>query len=148
MKSEPDEFSITDLKHNTVTLWTGVRNYQARNFMKDQMQVGDWVVFYHSNAEPPGIAGLARVSKLDQVDPTQFDPKSDYYDPKSTPENPRWICVEIKYSKRFPELLSLAELRTHQPLSDMLLFKKGQRLSIQPLTQKHFEYICELAIRN
>jgi predicted RNA-binding protein with PUA-like domain len=144
MKSEPDEFSIDDLKRNKTTLWTGVRNYQARNFMKDQMKLGDSILFYHSNAEPPGVAGLAKVSKLNLVDPTQFDKKSDYFDPKVKPDQPRWFCVEVEFEKKFSELLSLAELRNHKPLEDMLLFKKGQRLSIQPVTQSHFDYICKL----
>jgi len=145
MKSEPEEFSIEDLKRIQTTLWTGVRNYQARNFMKDQMQIGDKVLFYHSNAKPPGIAGLAKVSKLNQVDPTQFDAKSDYYDPKSKLESPRWYCVEVKFEQQFPRLLSLEELRHHSALEDMLLFKRGQRLSIQPVAADHFHYICQLA---
>lgn len=145
MKSEPEEFSIEDLKRSQTTLWTGVRNYQARNFMKNQMQIGDLVLFYHSNANPPGVAGIAKVSKLNQVDPTQFDKNSDYFDAQSKPEWPRWYCVEVQFERQFSRFLSLHELKSHKALSDMLLFKKGQRLSIQPVTSAQFQYICYLA---
>ena len=97
MKSEPDVFSIDDLKKQKQTTWDGVRNYQARNFMMNDMQVGDLVLFYHSNAKPPGIAGLATVSKKAEPDPTQFDKKSEYFDPKATKEKPRWFCVKVKF---------------------------------------------------
>jgi predicted RNA-binding protein with PUA-like domain len=113
--------------------------------MKDQMKIGDYVLFYHSNAEPPAIAGLATVSKLGIVDPTQFDKKSDYYDPKSSPDNPRWFCVEVRFVSEFKKRISLADLKKHQALEDMLLFRKGQRLSIQPVTPSQFAYILKLA---
>jgi len=145
MKSEPEEFSISDLKKVHTTLWTGVRNYQARNFMKDQMKLDDKVLFYHSNADPTGVAGLATVSKLGQIDPLQFDCKSEYYDASSTTQNPRWLCVEIKFEKEFEKFISLNKLRSYNEIEDLLLFKRGQRLSIQPLTKKQFDFILNLA---
>lgn len=145
MKSEPEVFSIDDLKKDKTTLWEGVRNYQARNFMTQEMSVGDEVLFYHSNAKPPGVAGLAKVSKPAVPDPTAFDKKSKYFEPKATPERPIWECVEVKFVDKFKTLLSLDELREHKSLADMLLLKKGTRLSIQPVTPKQFDYICKLA---
>lgn len=144
MKSEPEEFSIDDLRKNKKTLWTGVRNYQARNFMVQSMKKGDGVLFYHSNAQPSGIAGLARVSEVGLVDPTQFDSKSDYYDPKSTPGAPRWFCAEIEYESHFKRFLSLDDLRKCKEIENLLLFKKGQRLSIQPLNALEFEFIKKM----
>lgn len=145
MKSEPDVFSIDDLKKDKTTLWEGVRNYQARNFMTKEMSVGDEVLFYHSNAKPPGIAGLAKVSKPAVADPTAFDKKSEYYEPKATPERPIWECVEVKFVEKFKTFLSLEELKTHKALANMILLKKGTRLSIQPVSLKEFDYICKLA---
>lgn len=145
MKSEPDVFSIDDLKKDKTTLWEGVRNYQARNFMTKEMSVGDEVLFYHSNAKPPGIAGLAKVSKPAVADPTAFDKKSPYYEPKSTPERPIWECVEVKFVEKFKNFLSLEELKDHKALADMILLKKGTRLSIQPVSKKEFDHICKLA---
>lgn len=145
MKSEPETFSIQDLKKQGKSLWDGVRNYQARNFMMQDMRVGDEVLFYHSNAEPPGVAGLARVSRAAVPDPTAFDRRSKYYDPKSSPEKPRWYCVEVAFVKIFPRLVSLDEIRQVRPLKDMLVIRKGQRLSIQPVTAKEFSHICQLA---
>jgi predicted RNA-binding protein with PUA-like domain len=143
MKTEPDVFSIDDLKKNKTSLWEGVRNYQARNFMMNDMQPGDQVLFYHSNADPSGIAGIASVAKKAIPDPLQFDPKSEYYDPKATKSKPIWFCVEVKYKNKFKSILSLAELKTIPKLSEMLVIKKGQRLSIQPVTEKDFEYIFQ-----
>ena len=143
MKTEPDVFSISDLKKNKTTLWEGVRNYQARNFMMNDMLPHDEVLFYHSNAEPSGIAGLATVSKKAIPDPAQFDKKSEYYDSKATKEKPNWFCVEVKYSNTFKKVLSLAELKTIKELSEMLVIKKGQRLSIQPVSEKDFRFICQ-----
>lgn len=139
MKSEPDVFSIEDLEKNKTTLWEGVRNYQARNFMKE-MEVGDQVLFYHSNAEPSGVAGIATVCKLAVPDPLQFDKKSEYFDPKSTKEKPTWHCVEVKFQKKFKELFSLPEIRSDKKLQDMLLLKRS-RLSVTPVDKKDFEYI-------
>ncbi len=143
MKTEPDVFSIKDLKKNKTTLWEGVRNYQARNFMMNDMNPNDQVLFYHSNAEPSGIAGLATVSKAAIPDPLQFDKKSEYFDPKATKEKPIWFCVEVKYKDTFKKNLSLNELKTIKDLSDMLVIKKGQRLSIQPVSEKDFNFICK-----
>jgi predicted RNA-binding protein with PUA-like domain len=142
MKTEPDVFSIHDLKKNKTTLWEGVRNYTARNYMMKDMEVGQNVLFYHSNAEPSGIAGLAKVSKKAIPDPLQFDKKSEYFDPKATKEKPIWFCVEVEFEKIFKNVLSLAELKTIPELCDMLVIKKGQRLSIQPVSEKNFKFIC------
>lgn len=144
MKSEPDVFSIQDLKRDRKTLWEGVRNYQARNFMIKDMKVGDQVLFYHSNATPPGVAGLARVSGPAVPDPTQFDRKSEYFEPQSTKENPRWKCVEVEFQEIFPHFVSLEELRSRPELKKMLVLKKGQRLSIQPVTAEEFKAVCRL----
>ena len=144
MKSEPDVFSIDDLKTKKTSLWDGVRNYQARNFMTKDMQLGDQVLFYHSNAEPSGIFGIAKVSKLAQPDPSQFDKKSEYFDPKATKEKPIWFCVEVAFVEKFKHHLSLAEIKNDPTLKDMLVIKRGQRLSIQPVSQKDFDYICSL----
>ena len=147
MKSEPDVFSIEDLRRQGTALWDGVRNYQARNFMTQSMKVGDWVLFYHSNAEPPGVAGLAKVSAPAKPDPTAWDKKSKYYDERSTPERPVWFGVEVEFVERFPRLVPLSELREQRDLKDMLLLKRGQRLSIQPVTKKEFECIKRLAYK-
>lgn len=144
MKSEPDVFSIEDLKKIKTDLWDGVRNYQARNFMMKDMKKGDLVLFYHSNAKPPGVAGLAIISKEAQPDPTQFNKKSKYFDPKSSKENPRWHCVEVKYKKTFKNLVALDEMRNKKGLEDMLVIKKGSRLSIQPVTKKDFDIVCKM----
>jgi predicted RNA-binding protein with PUA-like domain len=145
MKSEPDVFSIEDLKKNSTTWWTGVRNYQARNFMKNDMQVGDEVLFYHSNAEPPGIAGLALVAASAEPDQEQFDKKSEYFEKRATKENPVWFCVQLKFKQAFLDILSLEYLKNDPKLSEMLVIKKGQRLSIQPVSEKDFLYILKLA---
>lgn len=141
MKTEPDVFSIDDLSKNKTTLWEGVRNYQARNFMMKDMHLKDLVLFYHSNASPSGIAGIAEVSKLAIPDPTQFDKNSEYYDKKATKEKPIWFCVEVKFVKKFSHLISLEVLKSEKALQDMLVIKKGQRLSIQPVTEKDFQWI-------
>lgn len=145
MKSEPDVYSIDQLRKDKTTLWTGVRNYQARNFMQKEMKVGDFVLFYHSNAEPSGIAGVAVVSAAAQPDPTQFDKKSEYFDSGATTENPRWFCVEVQFKEKFPSVLSLAQLKEISGLQDMLVLKKGQRLSVQPVTEKEFELIYKFS---
>ena len=144
MKSEPDVFSIYDLKKSKTTWWDGVRNYQARNFMTQEMKVGDLVLFYHSNATPPGVAGLARVSQPAQPDLTAQDPQSDYFDPKATKENPRWFCVQIQFEKLFKNFLPLHDLRTVRGLEKMALLQRGQRLSVQPVTAKEFKIIEKL----
>jgi predicted RNA-binding protein with PUA-like domain len=147
MKSEPDVFSIDDLARKGPSLWDGVRNYQARNFMMNEMKVGDEILFYHSNAEPPGVAGLARVVSAAEPDPTQFDKKSEYYDPKATREKPRWFAIRAEFVEKFPRLISLDEIRGEKSLEKMLLIKRGQRLSIQPVTAKEFACIRKMASR-
>lgn len=144
MKSEPDVYSISTLAKDKTTWWEGVRNYQARNFMMNDMEVGDLVLFYHSNAEPPGIAGIAKVSHKAMPDKTQFDKKSEYYDDKATQADPRWFCVQVAYVEAFKELISLDVLRETKTLADMLVLKKGQRLSVQPVEKKHFEIVQRL----
>lgn len=145
MKSEPSTYSIQDLKKSGKDLWDGVRNYQARNFMMNNMQVGDEVLFYHSNAKPPGVVGLARISKKAQPDPTAFDPKSKYYDSGSSKENPRWFCVEVAFKSIFKKIISIEELKKEKKLSKMLLLKKGQRLSVMPVTQSEYMYILKMS---
>ena len=132
MKSEPDAYSIDSLKKEVVTLWDGIRNYQARNFMR-RMAIGDKVFFYHSNCKPPGIVGLMEVTDLNIIDPTQFDKDSKYYDPKSNPDKPRWDCVQVKYLFKTNNFLSLPELKILFNEKELLLVKKGNRLSIIPV---------------
>jgi predicted RNA-binding protein with PUA-like domain len=140
MKSEPDDVSIDDLERSKTVAWYGVRNYQSRNYMRDQMQLGDKVFFYHSSCEVPGIAGIAEVSKLAYPDKTQFDKKSKYYDPKATPETPRWFNVEVKFVKK-TRVIGLAELREHKALANMRVIARGNRLSITPVDPAEWEYI-------
>jgi len=142
MKSEPDEFSIDDLDvaPQQTTAWFGVRNYQARNFMRDQMAVGDKVFFYHSSCPEPGIAGLAEVAKKAYPDRTQFDPKSPYFDPKSTPENPRLVNVDVCIVEK-TRLVGLDELRSHPQLANMRILQKGNRLSITPIDPAEWKFI-------
>lgn len=145
MKSEPNVYSIDHLKKDEKTYWDGVRNYQARNFMRDTMKVGDQVFFYHSNAEPPGIAGIAEVVKEGYPDPSAFDKKSKYFDEKSKKENPTWFVVDIRFKKKFKELLPLEMLRGVKGLSKMPLLQKGQRLSIQPVSPEEWVVIDKIA---
>jgi predicted RNA-binding protein with PUA-like domain len=145
MKSEPDECSIDDLAaapKQTVP-WFGVRNYQARNFMRDQMRVGDGVLFYHSSCPEPGVAGLAEVASGAYPDASQFDPKSPYHDPKSTPGDPRWLLVDVKL-RRKTELLSLKRMRELPQLASMILLKPGNRLSITPVTDAEWKAVLAL----
>jgi predicted RNA-binding protein with PUA-like domain len=145
MKSEPNEFSIDDLAAvpNQSAPWTGVRNFQARNFMRYEMALGDQVFFYHSSCPEPGIAGLAEVSKLAYPDETQFDPKSEYHDPTSRREKPKWYNVEVKFVKK-TRLLSLAEMREHPQLQDMRVLRRGNRLSITPVEPAESEFILSV----
>jgi len=145
MKSEPDEFSIDDLAKapKQTTPWFGVRNYQARNFMRDEMRVGDRAFFYHSSCPEPGIAGIVEISKLAYPDATQFDPKSEYYDPKSTREAPRWVNVDVKLVKK-TRLVGVPELRATGGLEDMVTLRRGNRLSITPLTAAEWKIIEKL----
>ncbi len=142
MKSEPDEFGIDDLAAapGRSTPWFGVRNYQARNFMRDEMRVGDLAFFYHSSCPEPGIAGICRVSRRAFADETQFDPKSGYYDPKASRDDPRWVNVEVQLVRK-TRLLPLAELRVHPELADMTILKRGNRLSITPVTPAQWKFI-------
>ncbi len=144
MKSEPDAYSIDDLKRDRVEPWDGIRNYQARNMMRDDMKVGDEVFFYHSNCKEPGIVGLMKVASKPYPDPTQFDPESKYYDPKSDPDDPRWCLVDVRYRRKLKRTITLAELKAHPGLDGMLLTRKGNRLSITPVDKKHWDLILGL----
>lgn len=147
MKSEPTTFSIDDLQKmpKQTEHWDGVRNYQARNFMRDDMSPGDEILFYHSNCDTPGVVGIATVAKKAYPDHTAHDPKSKYYDPKSSPENPRWFMVDVKYKKKFKETIALSTLKEHPKLQDLPLVKKGNRLSIMPVSKQHWDIIIKLA---
>ncbi len=143
MKSEPAEFSIDDLVREKSVPWFGVRNYLARNYMRDLMKVGDEVLFYHSSCPEPGIAGLARVSSTAYPDETQFDKKSKYFDPKATRETPRWMRVDVKLVKK-TRLLSLEEMRQAKGLEDMIILQRGNRLSITPVTPAQLKNVLKL----
>jgi predicted RNA-binding protein with PUA-like domain len=143
MKSEPDVYSIDNLKEEGQTLWDGVRNYQARNFMRT-MAIGDLVFFYHSNTKPPGIVGLMEVIENNVIDPTQFDSQSDYYDPKSSSENPRWQTVKVKFVRAFPQIISLDQLKQRFGPEELLVVKKGNRLSVMPIATNIAEKILIL----
>ncbi|HEY0880403.1 MAG TPA: EVE domain-containing protein [Archangium sp.] len=145
MKSEPDVYSITDLEKDGVTGWEGVRNYQARNSMRDDMKEGDLVLFYHSNAEPPGVAGLAAVHGTAIPDPSQFDKKSEYYDEGSSKAEPRWLMAQVKFVERFAAVVPLEVLKADKTLAGMPLLQKGQRLSVQPVSPEHFARVLKLA---
>ena len=145
MKTEPETFSIDDLARVRVEPWTGVRNFQARNLMRDQMQVGDDVLFYHSSCEPPGVAGLARIKRTGVVDETQFDPTSKYYDAASRRDEPRWICVDVEFVDKFAELVPLAAMRADPKLAEMPLLRRGMRLSVQPVTPAQFAHVVKVA---
>jgi predicted RNA-binding protein with PUA-like domain len=148
MKIEPDECSIDDLARlpGKKAPWTGVRNYQARNFMRDDMSVGDGVLYYHSSCDEPGVAGIAEVSRRAYPDETQFDPKNKYYDAKATPESPRWFNVDVKFVRK-TRLLPLSEMRDQPELADMTLLKRGNRLSITPVTPKQWQAVMRLLDR-
>lgn len=145
MKSEPEAYSISRLQREKKTLWEGVRNYQARNYMTQAMKVGDLVLFYHSSSDPTGVAGVAKVAGPAVPDPTQFDKKSDFFDEKSTRENPRWSCVTVEFVEAFAHVVPLEEIRKVAALKNMPLLARGQRLSIQPVAEKEFKKILEMA---
>lgn len=149
MKSEPDVFSFEDLKacKNQTEPWDGIRNYQARNFMRDAMQIGDLVLFYHSNTNPPGVAGIAEVASGPYPDPTAFDKKSNYYDPKSDPEKPRWMLVEVKYKQDLKRYVPLDEIKTIPECAEMRLIQRGNRLSITPVAKAEFQAIKQAGMR-
>jgi len=144
MKSEPSCYSIDDLKRDKVGMWDDVRNYQARNFMRDDMQKGDKVLFYHSSVEPTGIVGLATVAHEAYPDPTQFEKGSYTFDAKSTKERPRWVAVDVQFKEKFLEPLTLHELKRDPYFNDMLVVKRGMRLSVQPVAEKHYKQILKL----
>ena len=148
MKSEPDEYSIDDLARDKQSPWFGVRNYQARNFMCDQMRVGDEVLFYHSSCPEPGVVGLARVASTPYPDETQFDQKSPYYDPKATKESPRWMLVEVKFVRKFKQIVSLPILRQEKSLKNLIILRPGNRLSITPVTLAEYTMIARLGEKN
>ena len=148
IKSEPDAFSIDDLENapGGTEHWDGIRNYQARNFMRDGMKIGDLAFFYHSNCKEPGIVGLAEIaSKAAYPDPTQFDKKSKYHDPKSDPDNPRWLLVDVRYKKKLKQPVTLKAIKEHPVLKDMKVAQRGMRLSIQPVENKHYKVVLKLA---
>jgi predicted RNA-binding protein with PUA-like domain len=145
MKSEPDVYSIDDLARDGSTTWEGVRNYQARNYLRDDARIGDLVLFYHSNADPSGVAGLARVCREAYPDPTQFQPRSPYYDEGSRPDDPRWSMVDVEFVERFAEVLPLERLKAEASLAKMLVVQKGQRLSVQPVEKADFARVLQMA---
>ena len=142
MKSEPDVYSIDDLKRDGSTCWEGVRNYQARNLMRE-MEIGDAVLFYHSNAKPPGVAGLARVARTAYPDHYSWDPAHKYYDPKSTADEPRWWMVDVEYVDTLPHLVALDQLKAEPALEDMVVTKRS-RLSVQPVRQEEYEVVVRM----
>lgn len=145
MKSEPTTYSIDDLKRETQNMWEGCRNYTVRNFMRDLMQPGDKAFFYHSVCEPAGIVGTMEIKSRGYPDPTQFDSSSEYYDPKSKPENPSWMAVDVKFNEKFERMITLAELKRERGLENMLVTKKGQMLSVMPVTPEEWEIVMILA---
>lgn len=145
IKSEPEVYGIADLERDAHTAWEGVRNYQARNFMRDGMRAGDLVLFYHSNAEPSGVAGVARVHGPALPDPTQFDSASEYFDATSSAREPRWMMVPFAFVERFAEVVPLEVLKADAALAEMLVIQKGQRLSVQPVGGAHFARVLALA---
>lgn len=144
MKTEPDVFSIDDLKAAGTEPWDGIRNYQARNFMRDDMSIGDKIFIYHSRTKPLGIVGEAKVASKPYPDPTQFDSQDKYFDPKSDPENPRWMLVDIQYVRHYPRCVTLAEMKETPGLEDMKVVQRGMRLSIQPVTANEWSIVQSL----
>lgn len=145
MKSEPEAFGIDDLQRVGSEPWDGIRNYQARNFMRDDMQIGDQVLFYHSNCKPPGIVGVAEIASKAYPDPTQFDPVDSHYDADSKPDAPRWLLVDVRFVRKLDGIISLALIKAHADQLDGLpLIRKGNRLSIMPVRKRHFDYLLQL----
>lgn len=146
VKSEPSCFSIDDLAKckNKTTYWDGVRNYQARNFMRDEMKLGDYVLFYHSNAKPNAIVGVCKIVKEGYTDFTAFDPEDEHYDPKSKPESPAWIMVDIKLIKKFKSQVALSDIKENSKLQEMRLVQRGNRLSVMPVNKKEFDTIIKM----
>ena len=141
LKSEPDCYSIDDLERDGTTCWSGVRNYQARNFMRDLMKPGDGVLFYHSSAEPPGVAGLAEIASAGYPDHTALDPDDDHFDPKATPENTIWCMVDVKFVRKLREPIPLASLKETPGLEKMVVTQRGSRLSVQPVTEEEWKIV-------
>ena len=145
MKSEPDEFSIDDLERVGTEPWTGVRNYQARNFMRDGMKVGDRILFYHSNTRVPGVAGIAEVASSAYPDPTQFDPAGDYHDPKASREEPRWMMVDVRFVEKFDDVVSLEAIKAvADEFDEFALVRRGNRLSVMPVAARHYKRILAM----
>jgi predicted RNA-binding protein with PUA-like domain len=144
MKSEPDAYSIDDLERDGREMWDGIRNYQARNMMRDDMRVGDEAIFYHSACKEPAAVGLMRIASKPYPDPTQFDPKSKYFDPKSTADDPRWQLVDVEFVRKFSRALTLKELRAQPGLEEMILLRRGNRLSIMPVDKQHWDVLLGL----
>lgn len=149
MKSEPDVYSIDDLaaQADQIDHWDGIRNYQVRNFFRDEFKIGDLAFFYHSRCKVPGIVGTMRIVREAYPDPTAFDPREHYYDPKSDPDNPRWLMVDVQLKERFPRNVSLAELRAEPLISGMRVLQRGNRLSVTPVTLDEWNFIHEMATR-
>lgn len=146
LKTEPDVFSFEDLKKRAKKTepWNGVRNYQVRNMMRDDMKVGDLGFIYHSSCEVPGVAGIVRIASEARPDPTQFDPKSEYYDKGSKEEEPRWLLVDVAWEKDFKNFVPLTALRDEPRLADLITLRRGNRLSVMPVDKKHFDIICKM----
>jgi predicted RNA-binding protein with PUA-like domain len=144
IKSEPDAYSIDDLERDGREMWDGIRNYQARNTMRDDMKIGDEVFFYHSSCKEPGVVGIARVASAPYPDPTQFDRKAKYFDPKSDKDDPRWWLVDVEFVRKTKRNVTLTEIKAQKSLDDMILTRKGNRLSIMPVSKKHWNKILSL----
>jgi len=144
MKSEPDVYSIDDLERDGREMWDSIRNYQARNMMRDEMRIGDEIFFYHSSCKEPGISGIARVASEPYPDPTQFDMDSKYFDPKSSEDSPRWVLVDVEFVRKFERPITLAEIKAYPGLDDMILTRRGNRLSIMPVSDEHWDLILTL----
>jgi predicted RNA-binding protein with PUA-like domain len=144
MKSEPSVYGIDDLERDGRTTWDGVRNYQVRNLMRDEMRAGDQAFFYHSSCAEPGVVGVMELAGAARPDPTQFDPGSDYFDPKSTRDEPRWLTVEVRFRQRLPRVIGLDELRKPRPLADLPVLRRGNRLSVTPVTPVQWRAILAL----
>jgi predicted RNA-binding protein with PUA-like domain len=144
MKSEPDAYGIDDLQRDGREPWDGIRNYQARNMMRDDMAIGDHVFFYHSSCKEPGVVGLMTIASKPYPDSTQFDPDDKHYDPKSDPDDPRWCLVDVQFVKKLERTITLADIKAHPGLDDMILVRKGNRLSIMPINEDHWNIILSL----
>lgn len=144
MKSEPSTYSIDDLKRDDVSSWEGVRNFQARNYMRDEMKIGDLALFYHSVILPPGVAGICRISRESFPDHTAWDPQSKYFDPKASPDHPIWMMVQVQFVEKFPHFVTMEELRANPLLEGLKTLQKGSRLSITPVDPQHFKLICKM----